>query len=319
MKQNYAFFLVIAEEMNITRAASKLYISQQCLSTHLKKLENELGVQLLIRKPTQRLTPAGEAFAEYLRKAQRMENSIREELLEINNNVNGQLSIGIHASRARVLVPMLYENDSRIRKISNLNIVDGMTDDFDKMLRSGRIDAYLGMNPPVDTAVNVELLMREGISIGVSEHTLKTILPERAEYLLSHAKEGVEITDLMALPMIVNQSSSKLALSVDLGLERLGVNQRNMVRVNGNDMHIEMCMIGDCACYVPDMFVPYVKRINQLQPDESRKLRLIRLKDFIEPNRFCFVTNSNQFMFSALREFQSIIRDTFKNMFGGVS
>ena len=45
------YFLVTAEELSITRAASKLYISQQALSSHILKLERELGVVLFDRYP----------------------------------------------------------------------------------------------------------------------------------------------------------------------------------------------------------------------------------------------------------------------------
>ncbi|MFR8166181.1 MAG: LysR family transcriptional regulator, partial [Enterocloster sp.] len=38
------YFLVTVEEMNITRAAERLFISQQALSSHLKRLEDEYGV-----------------------------------------------------------------------------------------------------------------------------------------------------------------------------------------------------------------------------------------------------------------------------------
>ena len=41
------YFLVTVEEMNITRAAERLFISQQALSSHLKRLEDEYGVCLL--------------------------------------------------------------------------------------------------------------------------------------------------------------------------------------------------------------------------------------------------------------------------------
>ncbi len=61
---NIKYFLTIAEEKSISAAARKLYVSQQSLSEHLKKLENELGVPLFERGGTLRLTVAGECFLE---------------------------------------------------------------------------------------------------------------------------------------------------------------------------------------------------------------------------------------------------------------
>ena len=41
MFENYRYFLVLCEELNITRAAKKLYVTHQCLSRYLKNLEEE--------------------------------------------------------------------------------------------------------------------------------------------------------------------------------------------------------------------------------------------------------------------------------------
>ena len=57
------YFLAIVEEGNISAAARKLFISQQTLSEHVKKLEDELGTPLFKRGRQISLTLAGETFA----------------------------------------------------------------------------------------------------------------------------------------------------------------------------------------------------------------------------------------------------------------
>lgn len=63
-------FVVLAEELNFTRAARRLHLSQQALSAQVKQLETSLGTPLLVRTTRRvELTPAGEAFVERARLA----------------------------------------------------------------------------------------------------------------------------------------------------------------------------------------------------------------------------------------------------------
>lgn len=58
-------FRVLAQELNYSAAAERLFLSRSSLSKHISTLEKELGVQLLVRDShTVKLTPAGEDFAE---------------------------------------------------------------------------------------------------------------------------------------------------------------------------------------------------------------------------------------------------------------
>src|SRR5437763_12392834 len=57
------YFVTVADEGQITRAAEKLHIAQPALSRAIAQLESQLGVPLLERNPRGvQLTPAGEAF-----------------------------------------------------------------------------------------------------------------------------------------------------------------------------------------------------------------------------------------------------------------
>ena len=62
MKQSFNIFLLVAEEMNIGRAARRAFVTQQCVSDHIRRLEQEYEVALFERKPSLHLTKAGETL-----------------------------------------------------------------------------------------------------------------------------------------------------------------------------------------------------------------------------------------------------------------
>ena len=64
------YFVAIAEERSFTRAAERLWVAQPGLSTQIRRLESELGVQLFERHTRGvDLTDAGELFLERARTA----------------------------------------------------------------------------------------------------------------------------------------------------------------------------------------------------------------------------------------------------------
>jgi len=72
-------FQTVAAEGSISRAAEMLYLSQPAVSQHIRALEKDIGVQLLIRgRRGVTLTPAGEVFLKYSQQMLRLSREARE-------------------------------------------------------------------------------------------------------------------------------------------------------------------------------------------------------------------------------------------------
>ncbi|MDQ2713320.1 MAG: LysR family transcriptional regulator [Chloroflexota bacterium] len=88
-------FVAIAEEMNFTRAAQHLHISQPPLTRMIQDLEKELGVQLFDRSKRQiALTPAGKAFLEQANGILKQCDEAVSMTLRVSRGEVGQLKIG---------------------------------------------------------------------------------------------------------------------------------------------------------------------------------------------------------------------------------
>src|SRR5688500_5455003 len=102
------YFVAVAEELHFTRAAERLRIAQPALSQQVKKLEDELGVQLL-RRPRGRpveLTEAGKMLHEEGTRLLRHASRTAEMANLAANGRLGRLRVGFIPSAANVILPL---------------------------------------------------------------------------------------------------------------------------------------------------------------------------------------------------------------------
>jgi DNA-binding transcriptional LysR family regulator len=104
---NLQYFLVVAEELNITKAAERLHVSQQALSNHISKLEKELDAQLFSRTPKLSLTLSGKCLRTAALQIQDIHDQLLREMDDVNNNCRGELRIGISYTRGQAILPQL--------------------------------------------------------------------------------------------------------------------------------------------------------------------------------------------------------------------
>ena len=80
------YFIVIAQERNMTRAAEKLFVSQSSLSYHISKLEADVGTPLFLRtKSDLLLTPAGELYLDAAKKVVAIKDQLYQKIRTLDN------------------------------------------------------------------------------------------------------------------------------------------------------------------------------------------------------------------------------------------
>ena len=90
------YFLAVAEELNFTRAAARLHVAQQALSTAIRELEQELGVRLFTRSTRHvALTPAGEVLIPAARRILTDVNDAVHQVHEAAAGRHGRLVVGV--------------------------------------------------------------------------------------------------------------------------------------------------------------------------------------------------------------------------------
>ena len=89
------FFMAVADDMSFTRAAQRVHVMQSALSASIKKLENELAVQLFDRSRQQiRLTPAGEELRKHSRQLLRAARLAKDALADYRGQLSGTVEFG---------------------------------------------------------------------------------------------------------------------------------------------------------------------------------------------------------------------------------
>ena len=96
---NLQYFCVAAEELSFTKAAKRLFISQQSLSSHISRLEEEFGVALFNRSQPVTLTQAGECLYQNSQLLLYQKNQTEKALQDIRDFRRGELTIGASTSR----------------------------------------------------------------------------------------------------------------------------------------------------------------------------------------------------------------------------
>jgi len=138
------YFVVVAEEENVTRAAERLHVSQPPLSRQIQDLEEELGVTLFTRTArTIRLTPAGRHFLEQARQILSQTEAAIKSVRAVSGGVQGELSLGFAPSLTVELLPDALRKFQADFPRVKVSLHDLSSEEMLAGLQSGKLDLVL--------------------------------------------------------------------------------------------------------------------------------------------------------------------------------
>lgn len=154
------YFVAVAEEQNVTRAAARLHVSQPPLSRQMRDLEDELGVALFEHgAKSVRLTEAGKVFLTEARAVVKRADEAMQLVKAVASGQRGEIHVGYAPSLAVELLPRALKFFQEANPGVRVQLHDLSTQEMLRGLRDGKL--HLALLVQVSQKVLAEFIFEE--------------------------------------------------------------------------------------------------------------------------------------------------------------
>ena len=291
------FFLAVAEELHFTRAAASLNIAQPHLSQEIRRLEEEVGVELFRRsKRHVELTPAGQVFRDRVRDIFEVKDDAVRAAQRASRGETGTLNLAFATSASYDLVPRALSLFRESHPDVEVWLEDLFSDRAIEATLEGRMDLCLA-HPPrnLDPALEAETLYVERLVAALpAGHRLANRATCRLEELLDEPWLGGRGNDATRMRQEVQAALDKIgrrppvrSLSARIAAracliaggygisvmpesaERLAVDGLRFVPLKGDPIKVPLGIITRRG-HMPPALPPFLETIRQSAKDRKR-------------------------------------------------
>lgn len=229
-------FVAIAEECNLTRASERLYLSQSAVSSHLKALEDELGVSLFARTAKgMLLTGEGMTLLPRARNLLDAANGMLQEARALSGELRGSLRIGFNTDPAFLRASALSTRMRRAHPDIELNLMQSMTSNVLEQVARGSMDGGFIFGRAENPALTV---------VPLASVTLHVVGPAKWKKLLADA----DLTAVAGMPWIWVPPDCPLYNLLDEQFEEHGLTLKHSIKTDHEDIMRALVIAGEGLC-----------------------------------------------------------------------
>ena len=283
------YFLVAAEELNITKAASKLYISQQALSSHISKLEKELDVKLFNRAPSLSLTQAGRRMVGYAQQAMTLDREIHQMASDMNNDQLGELRVGISHTCGRAILPSILPRFRRTHPLLEVKLTEETSSVMEESLKRGELDLMIDFTTIEREGMVQEELAQERLFLVVPKVLLVEQFGDRLTEVKDLCDQNLDIFLFKEFPFIFLRKGNRVRTVIDSYMDKIGFKPKIALETENIETAYELASQGMGVTVYPELFLwcmprpPLEERSVEFfpfrNPDTTGTLVIARMKD----------------------------------------
>ena len=259
----------VADHGSFSAAARVLNTVQSNVSTHVARLEAELGV-ILIDRTTGRPTLEGELVIQRARHIQAELDALQFDVASLEDEVRGSVRAGVIGTTGRWLVPRLLEAMAADHPRIHVVLRDATTTSLLPQVARGELDLAVVNLPINDDEVHAELLFDEDrIVVAPVGHPLAV-------------RDRVDLGDLAAHALLLEPPGTAFRDELDAEAARAGVTLTAQAEVDGMRLLASLAFEGYGAAVLPATAAPMFNsgnwRIVDLDGISQRQVGLVHRK-----------------------------------------
>jgi DNA-binding transcriptional LysR family regulator len=209
-------FRAVARQLNFSRAAEELLLTQPAVTQQIKALEEECGVPLFDRSGGHiTLTPGGRALLPYAEQLKSLSDEALTAVAGTSGRNAGSLAIGASQTIGQYLLPNLVAGFLKENPRVNISAVSGNSDEMLEALTAHKIQLALIEGPALRKDVHVEPFMEDHMVL---------VVPSSHEW----AGNDIDIAMLKDAPLLMREFGSGSRRVVENALTEAGLKRKDL-------------------------------------------------------------------------------------------